>query len=392
MLTLSDYRPNWNEPRIRARTLDVLAWCEQKLIGTKRPKPIHSKEIRKVFGNTDQHGLAQWLRANLLSRVSTRFEPNKFLCLYSLNQAGYERVYRLIGLPMPDKIDVLREKFADVLAGGPVEYSDKGSRRYHEFQNVPREDRKAVCDGWWDYDIETAAPSLVLQYATAYFLERERPAILYSPDNPFPAVARMVHDKAAVRQHVAELVGVDIATAKKLLMLVFSRAHPAPRSKNPLFSALGCDRVLLYKFLNDDFIKMLRRDVGRMWGFAFLRAQRDQTRLLLAGEKPVKLPSKQGAKQSAIYRSLERKVMNVIESQLEVQGVVPFLIHDGFMCRVRVDTETLIRAVKDQTGYEIRLSEAQLWKTAEAEPDEPDIEELMDGLDYDEDTEFEVAA
>lgn len=380
-LTLSTYKPNLKDPRVRSKATSALAWCADKLIGSKRPKPLHSNEIREVLGNANQPGLAQWLRANLLTRVSGHYEPGKQNCLYALNRTGYERIHSLLGLEVPDDLDVFRRKFANVLDGKPIEYSDNGLRRYHEFLNIRREDRGELCRGWWDYDIETCAPTLVSQYAVEHYRKRVTPgqAKIWPPDNPLPAVRRMIEDKVAVREHIATLVGADIATAKELLMLLFFRAHPAPRRGNPFFSALGCDQFLLDKLLNDPFVKELRLNIARMWGWAFSRQESERLDLWFSRRRLVNPPKKRGSRQSRLYQSMERQVMDVIEQQLKTAGISTILVHDGFMCRVQVDREGLVRAVKDQTGFEIRLSEALLGGSAKAEDDEPDLEKLIEG-------------
>jgi hypothetical protein len=40
------------------------------------------------------------------------------------------------------------------------------------------------------------------------------------------------------------------------------------------------------------------------------------------------------------------------------KGVVPMLIHDGFMTKVQVDKSALEEAINDKTGYVVRLSES----------------------------------
>jgi hypothetical protein len=80
----------------------------------------------------------------------------------------------------------------------------------------------------------------------------------------------------------------------------------------------------------------------------------------------------------AIYLSLERQVMQVIEDEVVKQKVPMILMHDGFMARDRLGVSELVSAVKDKTGYSIRLSEVRLGSDQGSDK-EPDAVALMKG-------------
>ena len=356
--------PNFKDPRNKQRAMKVLAWAEDKLTGAKRGKSVSSGEIREVFGNKDRPGPSRWLFANLMLETEG-YQLKKRYTRYRLKRSGLLKVYRALDQEAPAEVEVLRRKYAEVLTGAPLEYRDSGTRRYHEIQNIKRDLRKALFEGWWDYDIEACAPTLIYQYAAAHSREQ------HGCDLPFPAVARLVRDKAAVRQHVAELTGLTVQPTKELLTMLLFRANTAPFHKNRLFSLLGCDQERLKRFLNDPLISEFRSDVERMWA-AVLR--RDDGERKTVGQQPAQF-KRASKRRMSIYLGLERRVMDAILGRLVADGATPILMHDGFMSRTKADVDELVRAVKDQTGFDVRLSEAHLGSVGSDV--EPDAFELM---------------
>jgi hypothetical protein len=53
-------------------------------------------------------------------------------------------------------------------------------------------------------------------------------------------------------------------------------------------------------------------------------------------------------------------VIEVVEDVLRADGLVPVLIHDGFMVRRRIDRKRIEQEVQARTGFVIRLAEAHV--------------------------------
>jgi len=380
-LKLNPYSPNFNNSNVVKRAVAALDWCDQFRIANREIR-VSSTILREVFANKDR-GLGKWLYSNLLRQVGT-YQVGKHPYAYILNREGYEKVSRLIGRQIPSEAEVVTQRYAPVLAGEPLEYRDNGQRRFHPIQNVRREVRRRVFEGWWDYDIETCAPNLVYQYAAQHFRKFRWNDVVAEP---FPAVLRLINDKVGVREHVATLTGLDIARSKDLLSMLFFRAVCSPVSISGVFSALGNDPVALYKFLADDFIQAFRSDVKRMWEYAVWRDRYErphQLDFLRAATQPPK--RKVAQRRMAIYLSLERKVMDAMLDRLMSDKVTHVLMHDGFMSQTKVDAGELETAVEEVTGYKIRLSETQLGFSVQNE-ENPDVEALMTGIDVEDEGE-----
>lgn len=77
--------------------------------------------------------------------------------------------------------------------------------------------------------------------------------------------------------------------------------------------------------------------------------------------KNVPVPLGCKAKQrNAIYRMLERQVINAMEEVLPPVLLGCVLMHDGFMLKDRADVNKLQEAVRQGTGYIITLKEVRL--------------------------------
>ncbi len=365
-LDLTTYKPNFSDKRVRKRITTVLGWCAQKLVGKKRGARVGWEEMQEVFGNTSQRGLSQWLRANLLEQTD-QFQPGVRSNAYVLRRSGYEKIYALMGTQPPSDLEILQRKFADILLGRPLTYKDNGLRRFHEIQNIRRDLRKQLFAGWWDYDIEACAPTLVHQYATQQhqFLHGGSP-------KPFPAIARLVNDKVAVRHEIAEFACLDLQSTKEVLTMLLFKASTAPHHKNSLFARFKGNRQRFEAFLGHPFVEEFRANVDAMWKLAFEHDDRERH---IAGKRP-RLFKRASKRRMHIYLGLERRVIDAMP--LEVTDGNLVLMHDGFMSAARIETEQFVAAVKDKTGFEVRLSEARLERVAGTDID-LDVREVMKG-------------
>lgn len=332
------YTPNFNDPRVRERTEKALTWCgEMKL--SKRPLCISTDNLRKVFGNYSQPGLSQWLYSNLLTQTGM-YAVGSHTFSYSLKQHGYEKVHRLMGIAMPTAVFIAQAKYAAIISDEEqIEYKDYGGRRWHPVQNMRREDRRIAFAGWYDYDIDACAPSLIYQYART--LARE--------EIEFPALARLIRDKANVRQHIANLIRADVSVAKELLQAYFFKAYVAPNEFCSVYRMMKKRRSTFNAFKADEFIVALQADMRKVWALIRDEYRRECAEL---GVKPTLI---RGKLRNAKYIQLERAVMDAFESFFPDGRVPGILMHDGFMSRKAVPIDELVAHVQAKTGYSIRL-------------------------------------
>ncbi len=346
----------------------MLKWCDALKL-SKNGRPVHHDKLFEVFSNPGR-GLGQWLFVNLLTQTGS-YQPGKRSFSYKVKERGYQKVYGLLNAMPPTEVDVVTREYGPLIRGEAApEYKDTGNRRYHPIQNIRRDVRHKAFAGWWDYDIETSAPTLMHQFVTKS---------KWFDGKGFPALERLINDKRQVRAEVAALTGLEAQPVKELLSAVFFRGNPAPSHKAGMFRILGGDYERHHRFVTAPLIKELRADVRRLWLLAdqFDKNER-ASQVLFNGVKPSRRPAKATSRRMAIYLSLERKVMQVIEVEVGRQKVPMILIHDGFMSKDRLDLSKLVLAVRNQTGYSIRLSEVK-FGSEQVQEEDLDVFALMRG-------------
>lgn len=365
-LVLSTYRPNFNDPRVRDRVKRALDFCKPLLVRTK-PKRISSQVLARVFGSLGGQ-LSARLRYKLLQQESW-YRPGVHSSTYSLKREGYAELARSVGQPVQTELEVAQELYGGIASGTvKLEYTEPtpGARRYHPVQNLKKDLRAKVFNGWFDCDIEAAAPTLLYQMATKV-RKVLRPDIA---GEHFPALAQLVMNRTNVRKHVADLAGVELSVAKNVVNGLLFCAGLVANDKQEIFRLLKRDGVAIERLRSDPFVQAFQADMRLVWQALLLREAAEFERAKSCGEDAVKKRTI-GSRRMGIYLRVEREVMNVIEEALEQDGFLPILIHDGFMVRERCDVERLQKAVKAKTGYEIRLAESRFGQPGPTLPDDP---------------------
>lgn len=376
-LVRSSYKPNFTDPRVKARVEIVLSFC-QPLLLVSQPKPIHSAALTAIFGN-QKSKLAERLRAKLLIQ-SGAYKPGTKLCYsYSINRAGFADLAAAIGWTVKSDADLARELYGAIASGKKViEYSEPtpGARRYHAVQNLPKTLRAELFKGWYDYDIEAAAPTLVYQLAVKVY-QRLKPT---KTDAPFPMIGSLVEDRTSVRQHIASVTGLDMTTAKSIVVRLFFGARLVAHNKQAIFRLVDSDREVMERLKADLFVRGFRREVAAMWSLVLNdENSRNGMQTFRTGRVIEKAASK-GKQRMGVYLRAERQVMDVVEAVLRADGIVPVLIHDGFMVPKQVDRHRIEHEVGTHTGYRIRLAEAKVGEQSQDLKDglPDDIEEYGD--------------
>jgi hypothetical protein len=377
-LVLSTYKPNFADPRVTARVRLVLEFCKPMLV-QKRARRISSAVLTKTFGN-QKNDLAARLRYKLLQQEGN-YAPGQHSFLYTLKRDGYAELAAAIGHELPGDADIARELYGAIADGVEVpEYSEPnaGLRRYSGFQNLPKVMRAVLFNGWLDYDIEAAAPTLVYQLACRVHHK------LYpsKAGTPYPSVAQLIEQKGEVRQHVAEITGLEFSAVKTLLAALFFQAPLVAHHKRATYRIVGFDAEVIDRLKADPFVSAFKRDVSAMWAGVLTDDTVNNGLALFRDGKLVPKAESKSKQRMAVYARLERQVMDVMESVLAADGMVPLLMHDGFMVRCRADANRLVEAVREKAGFVIKLSESRIGKTEPIaeETDESDVLNLLEAV------------
>jgi len=343
-----------------------------------KAKRISSAVLTKAFGN--QYGdLSARLRYKLLQQEGT-YAPGKHSFSYQLKREGYVELAQAIGEEVPSNTHIAKELYGSIASGAEVpKYSEptSGGRRYSGFQNLPKAMRAVVFNGCFDYDIEAAAPTLVYQLACRV----HRHLYPAKAGTPYPSVARLIEQKAEVRQHVAELTGLELSVVKTLMAALFFQAPLAVHPKRATYRIVGFDSSVIDRLKADPFMRAFKRDVSAMWTAVLTDENVKRGLSWFTTGRAVPKAATKSKQRMAVYARLERQVVNAMESALLPEGMVPMLMHDGFMVRARVDVNRLVAVVREQTGFVIKLSECKIGlpDVSSEEADEADIFEVLEG-------------
>ena len=380
---MTDYTPNFSDARVLKRIRTAYAFARACLSETK-PKQWAKSHLDKVFGSQN-HDLSKWLRVQLLLVHDNYYAWGEDategpVCKsYLLNVKGAACVksillgeekttmpplnsYHSVALLSQEEIipqdtfdyKVVREwvkrDFGDQINSGNFEYDDKSNRLWNPIQNVRSKYRAPILAeaGYhFNYDLECAAPTLILQHAQSLGM-----------DEYLFALTDFIKDRTKYRQHVADVAGISLKQAKMLINALFCGARLGANRDFALFRALNQDYRAIRALQADPWLTQLRADIKTCWDAIEPSMTRIEVKSAKTG-KMRKLPLRSGAKW-ARYFQLERSVMDVARKHLRETHNMNFLEHDGFRCKKQVEVVLLEQLIKQQTGFTVKFEEEKL--------------------------------
>jgi hypothetical protein len=257
---------------------------------------------------------------------------------------------------------ILIDKWAEHAFGPELkslafEYEDKSSRLWHPLQSVRKNEKKRLLAAHglkFSYDIQCAAPTLLLQYAQNLTENLERN--IYPLDLYLPSYSLYLKNRKACRERLAQLLEVDDKFAKTVLNSLFCGAQVGAGPYFALFRLLGTyTRIEALK--DDEFITSLRADIKQVWKYIEPTLTKI-TKVNKAGKTyKVRLSPK---RKWNLYFSLERKVLDCVISYLKEKSNKHFLEHDGWATESKIDVQELQKVIFQKTGFRVVIEEEEL--------------------------------
>lgn len=330
------YKPNFTDPRIIRKATRAWRLASINLHATK-PREWYTRHIDTWFGHSSN--LGKWLRGQLLICVDPYYNPERGRAKkYTLNEANWIELGNRLGLiakvPCVTQIQAARLASADAEYGsqiqlGSFEYELKNNRLWNPIQQLDNAIRKPLFANYGyvnEYDIRSAAPVIITQYARQSGFNR-----------PIHAIEQYLEDPRQFRLDLANRIGVDAKTAKKLITSRFAGAAFGPR--NSIKKELG-DRWVAYERLKTDSVfAALSEDIVRVW--QWIKVQDEITGRFTSRAK------------WQIYFQEEHRVMSSVHKFLSKNNITYFHEHDGWRCVESVDLYQLRLHVRNATGYSI---------------------------------------
>jgi hypothetical protein len=338
----TEYQPQWQSAKFRRRCQLVFAFLDRYVI-SQGSVAIASTQLYRHFGNTSQPQ-GRWLFERLLT-VTNSYYNSATGCTrrYQANTAAVTALKQQLGIDTLAAIPVPPDLAAQ-LASGQIEYRDTSSRSFSSLQYIPRERRSHLLNqnGYsYQYDIQAAAPSLLMQLA-----QRQQ------PDLELAHLSGYVANRSAIRASIAQECQITADQVKLVINSVLQGAAVTCYYQSKLFQELNRSYAAIAALKTCQQFQLIKQDIRQMW-----RVLRDQlpprTRITSSGQtRRVRASARD---KSQLYRELENQVGQVIRRYLKRSGARVLWLHDGWICDQIADPGEIEQQVRRQTEYCIQL-------------------------------------
>lgn len=334
------YTPNFGDPRTQRRIAAAVT-AIQRHIKPGRVYAIAQSQRRTWFGNLS-NPLSSWLDQNLLEVADPYFNMSTGQCIkYRLRDQD------LVNLMTQTGITNTYEPSSDVqqqIQTGDFDYDLKSDRWYTAAQFIPSHIRGPLLAnaGYrYAYDIEAAAPTLLLQQAQHV-----------RPDFCAPGLTAYIQDRNTVRDQIAQQTTTSSDIVKQVINAVLQGSILSTHSSSKLFDALNQDYGLVQRLRTSHTLTAIRKDISVVWQCLRDQFPRDYITTSSGSKRLCRLTARQ---KSSYYRLLEKQVATTIKKYLKQQGVRHLWVHDGWQCDKAIDPVELCARVRQQTGFVIQL-------------------------------------
>lgn len=335
------YTPNFNDPRIRNRCQQAIAFVERYVVPHQECS-IARTQLYRYLGNTSRP-LGNYLLAQLLEVTDPyyNFETGRTK-RYRINRQGLTEIRQAIG--QSTAAVAITAELEQQLNSGSIEYQEKSDRLYNTLQYIPRQQRNQLLNdhGYrYHYDIQAAAPCLLLQRA-----QNKKPLL------QLPNLSRYIANRSLIREIIAQECLISQEQVKTAINAVLQGGILTTYNQSQLFRALDYSYPAVAALRSCQEFVAIRDDIRLMW-----QALRDQfpTRTTTTRSGLTKRVRVSAREKSQMYRELENQVGRAIRRLLKKKSVRALWIHDGWVCDEIVDPDEIVREVRKQTGYWIQL-------------------------------------
>jgi hypothetical protein len=345
------YTPNFQDPRVLARTSKAMSFVKKYLSET-QPQWLSTRWIahKDNFGMSNNE-LSKFLRDKLL--ICSDESYNKFTGKtkhYLLNKTGFDELNELLCNNTNNTYSVIQvpKRIQEELQSGSFEYNDSSSRLYHPLQNFKRNDKRALLaqDGYlYSYDIQCCAPTLIMQYAQQLGMD----------EYPF-AIKNYIKNRKQIRNDIARGAELNDQQVKRIINGLFQGAYISNYTQSLVYQEVGGDPAKIEYLKHDEFIKQLQQEIKTCWEY-IRPVMSKRTIPTKTGTRLLPLTGKQ---KTALYRDLERVVLDSIRDYLNSTDNQFFAEHDGWTSKQQVDITALVSHIRTQTGYQIEIEQDSL--------------------------------
>lgn len=279
----------------------------------------------------------------------------------------------IIDVPKTDNVEaslILTSYIEKLKEGLPITYSVANTGRlHHPLQNIKKELRAYLFNGWYSYDIRACAPAILKQL----YCKLE-------PLEALPAIDVFIQRRAEIREKIALQTGLSEITIKRALTgLFFGLTVPSQKQvswdvqtaqdtfKFSMLIAFGPE--VTAKLLNNELFteiviecqKKIMRRVAQ-----YLREHQTKTLgtviELTNSAGGIKHFNRWNTRQAVAhtYFGYERQVIDIVSEHLNKLGANYLLIHDGWICNTQIDIRALEQEITDKLDFKLSIDESRL--------------------------------
>jgi hypothetical protein len=337
-LKLAIYKPAINRKDVRRRIETALEHF-LPYYASGRELTLSVKQLEKHFGFHTKP-LYNWMRRNLLVEVRSYSVTAARAITYKVNQTGFKKVWlRLHGHSFEYAAERARQvepsfrPFIDG-AGLPLHRTVEGGRLYGSHQTLEKPVRAVLLKGCYDYDIQAAMPTLVLQSVAMMAGLNWREA--------FPTWALYLGSRAIFRENLAQRLNITVKQAKEVFQGMFD-LRKFDGGRGGISAVIGVEKCK--KAMDDAVLTQLRAEAAAAWKMVDLHGRSD------------------GAGRFAYYEQIEQQVMSTIYDIASEHRIRYWPFHDGFTLldgRRIADRAAFCCVIQERTGMMILIDEDRL--------------------------------
>lgn len=262
-------------------------------------------------------------------------------------QHATETECRMLEQIQQQQADQVISRHETEIATGNFIMRQIGNREYHALQNIPRSIRvvKLAQAGYvHDYDIETAAPSLLLQRAQQAGLTDATPVIDF-----------FLANKVVVRNAIAADCGIEYQQAKQVITAMFQGAVLSCYTDNRVFrDTLNYNRAAMVALQNNQLITELKNEIRMIWSAIATTMDRDTFTDCRGVIRRRKIT---GSQKAQVYVEIEQLIMKQIKRFISKYHPQTRMLteHDGWRTDRVIDVDAVKTHVRRKTGYSINI-------------------------------------
>ena len=274
-------------------------------------------------------------------------------CYNDLSQEDRDKKFKKNREILEDILRLVQCSRAGRKGNLPQYYMQSSTGRWYchgpfvSLQNMPKQLRPLVFQGHYDYDIESCHYALFAQ-------------MVFKHNFKTPIIDRLLADKAAFRLNIAKAADLPVPEVKQALISLIYGSPLNPSVFCSLGNTLG--RGPADNFCKLKIIKLLHAEIkigARLIIEGYKKRSRRKGSIINdIGRSCTISKSSQASQLAHILQGAEAQILSCIGERWG--AVMVLLMHDGFITKKQIHTDSLRQHVLKETNWDVEFSEEKI--------------------------------